>query len=103
MAQEGVVFSEPNFKSLLATYYQESRFEISKFVALSKLNGLEYNRQTEITAVEAFQDAIEEAARDFYGNPMGVPLMSPWITVRSVLPDFSEKFARAVVLDAQEA
>jgi len=103
MAQEGVVFSEPHFKTLLATYYQESRFEISKFVALSKLNGLEYNREKEIKAVEAFQDAIEEAAKSFFENPLGVPSMSPWITVRSVLPDFSEKFSRAVELDAQEA
>ena len=102
MAQEGVVFSEPDFKTLLATYFQESRFEISKFVALSKINGLEYNREKEIVAVEAFQDAIEEAAKDFYENPMGVPLLSPWITVRSVLPDFSEKFAHAIMLDAQE-
>lgn len=103
MAQEGVVFSESHFKTLLATYFQESRFEISKFVALSKLNGLQYNREVEIDSVEAFQDAIEEAARDFYENPMGVPALSPWITVRSVLPDFSEKFAAAVELDAKES
>ncbi|WP_345969260.1 MULTISPECIES: glycosyl transferase [Sulfurimonas] len=103
MAQEGIVFTESHFKTLLATYFQESRFEISKYVALSKLNGLEYNREKEIGAVEAFQDAIEEAAREFFENPLGVPSMSPWITVRSVLPEFSEKFARAVALDAQEA
>ena len=103
MAQEGVVFSEPDFKTLMATYFQESRFEISKFVALSKLNGLEYNREKEIKAVEAFQDAIETAAREFFENPLGVPSMSPWITVRSVLPDCSEKFEQAVALDAKEA
>ncbi|WP_345987074.1 glycosyl transferase [Sulfurimonas sp. HSL1-2] len=103
MAQEGIVFTESHFKTLLATYFQESRFEISKYVALSKLNGLEYNREKEISAVEAFQDAIEEAAKEFFENPLGVPSMSPWITVRSVLPEFSEKFARAVALDAQEA
>ena len=103
MAQEGVVFTEPHFKTLLATYYQESRFEISKYVALSKINGLEYNREKEISAVEAFQDAIEEAARDFYDNPLGVPSMSQWTTVRSVLPEFSDKFAQAVTRDAQEA
>jgi glucosyl-3-phosphoglycerate synthase len=102
MAQEGVVFSEAHFKTLLATYFQESRFEISKFVALSKLNGLEYNRQAEISAVEAFQDAIEQAAKEFYDYPLGVPSLSPWITVRSVLPNFSEKFANAVALDAKE-
>jgi len=102
MAQEGVVFSESHFKTLLATYFQESRFEISKYVALSKLNGLEYNREKEIQAVEAFQDSIEEAARDFYDNPLGVPSMSQWVTVRSVLPNFSDKFAKAVALDAME-
>jgi glucosyl-3-phosphoglycerate synthase len=103
MAQEGIVFTESHFKTLLATYFQESRFEISKYVALSKLNGLEYNREKEISAVEAFQDAIEEAAKEFFENPLGVPSMSPWITVRSVLPNFSEKFATAVALDAQES
>lgn len=102
MAQEGVVFSEAHFKTLLATYHQEARFEISKFVALSKLNSLEYNREKEIEAVEAFQDAIEEAAKAFYSNPMGIPALSPWITVRSVLEDFSRKFAEAVALDAKE-
>ena len=103
MAQEGVVFSEAHFKTLLATYFQESRFEISKFVALSKLNDLEYNREKEIQAVEAFQEAIQEAAAAFYNDPLGVPSLSPWITVRSVLPDFSDKFAEAVAQDAQEA
>lgn len=103
MAQEGVVFSRSHFKTLLAAYYQESRFEISKFVALSKLNALGYNREKEITAVEAFQDAIEEASQDFYDDPMGVPALSPWITVRSVLPNFSDNFASAVALDAMEA
>lgn len=101
MAQEGVVFSEPHFKTLLATYYQESRFEISKFVALSKINGLEYDREQEINAVETFQDAIEEAAREFTYDSMGLPSLSPWITVRSVLPDFSDQLADAVAEDAK--
>jgi glucosyl-3-phosphoglycerate synthase len=92
LAQEGVVFSQSSFKTLLASYYQESRFEISKYNALSKINNLDYNRQAEITAVEAFQDAIKEAAAEFYDDPMGVASLSPWITVRSVLPEFSDKF-----------
>lgn len=99
MAQEGYVFSEATFKSLLASYYQESRFEISKFNALSKLNALDYNRQNEIIAVEAFQTAIKEASKEFYEDPMGVPSMSQWITVRSVLPEFSERFSEAVKAD----
>lgn len=99
MAQEGVVFSKASFKTVLATYFQESRFEISKYNALSKLNSLKYNREKEINAVEAFQDAIQSAADEFYEDPMGVPLLSSWITVRSVMPDFSNKFVEYVKLD----
>ncbi|HFS82625.1 MAG TPA: glycosyl transferase [Epsilonproteobacteria bacterium] len=99
LAQQGVVFSEGYLKTLLATYYQESRFEISKYNALSKLNALQYNREGEINAVEAFEDAIKEAADEFYQDPMGVPSLSPWITVRSVLPEFSDKFAEYVKRD----
>ncbi len=100
LAQEGVVFSEASFKTLLASYYQESRFEISKYNALSKINNLDYNRQNEITAVEAFEDAIKEAAAEFYEDPMGVASLSPWITVRSVLPEFSDKFRDRVREDS---
>ena len=102
LSQEGVVFSKASFKTLLSSYYQESRFEISKYNALSKISGLSYNRQSEILAVEAFQDAIKEAAQEFYKNPMGVPPLSPWITVRSVMPEFSDKFYEAVKLDNKE-
>ncbi len=99
LAQEGVVFSQSSFRTLLATYFQESRFEISKYNALSKLNALEYTREKEIKAVEAFQDAIKDAAEEFNEDPMGIPSMSSWITVRSVMPDFSKKFAKYVKQD----
>lgn len=99
MAQEGVIFSEASFKTLQATYYQEARAEILKYNALSKLNGLAYDREKEIDAVMAFEEAMREAAIEFYQDPMGAPPLSPWITVRSVLPDFSEKLAAYVKED----
>jgi len=99
MAQEGVVFSEAALKTLQAAYYQESRFELYKYNALSKINNLEYNREKEILAVEAFEDAIKEAGKEFYKDPMGAPSLSPWITVRSVIPEFSDKFAEYVKED----
>ena len=102
LSQEGIVFSEASFQTLLSSYYQESRFEISKYNALSKISGLTYNRQSEILAVEAFQDAIKEAAHEFNENPMGLPPLSPWTTVRSVMPEFSDRFDEAVKLDNKE-
>ena len=101
LAQEGIVFSSGSFKTLLATYFQESRFEISKYNALSKLNALDYNREKEIEAVKTFEAAIKEAAIEFYDDPMGIPSLSPWITVRSVMPDFSAKFVQYVKEDNQ--
>ncbi len=99
MAQEGVVFSEASFKTLQATYYQEARVEISKYNALCKLNNLEFSRQKEICAVETFENAIKEATVEYYVDPMGVPSLSPWTTVRSVMPHFSEKFRKYVEED----
>jgi len=99
LSQEGVVFSKGSFKTMLATYFQESRFEISKYNALSKLNNLDYVREKEIKAVEAFQDAIKDASEEFYEDPMGTASLSSWITVRSVMPNFSEKFVEYVRLD----
>jgi len=99
MAQEGVIFSEASFKTLQATYYQEARVEISKYNALSKLNNLEFCRQKEINAVETFEDSIKEATTEYYEDPMGVPPLSPWTTVRSVMPHFSEKFRKYVEED----
>lgn len=99
LSQEGVVFSEASLHTLLSSYYQESRFEISKYDALSKINALTYNRQDEILAVEAFQDAIKEAANEFYLDQMDVPLLSSWITVRSVLPEISNSILKAVKAD----
>jgi len=99
LAQEGVVFSKASFKTLLAAYFQESRFEISKYNALSKLNALKYDREKEIKAVEAFQEAIKEASEEFYDDLMVIPSLSSWITVRSVLPNFSNKFSEYVRTD----
>jgi len=102
LAQEGVVFSKPSFKTLIATYFLESRFEISKYNALSKMNDLSYVREKEINAVKAFQDAIQEASEEFYENPMGTTSLSSWSTVRSVMPDFSEKFVKYVKQDNEK-
>lgn len=101
MAQDGIVFSIEAFKTLQATYYQEARFEIAKYGALCKLNALEYDREKEIAAVNLFEEAIREASCEFYIDPMGIPPLTPWVTIRSVLPDFSEKFVAYVKEDSQ--
>lgn len=102
ISQQGVIITHASLQTLLATYFEESRQAIYSYNALSRLNGLEYNRQQEIEAVEVFQEALKQAGEAFFQDPMGVPSLSAWITVRSVLPDFSDQFAEAVALDNQD-
>jgi len=99
LSQSGVVLTPSHFQTLIATYYQESRYAILKYNALSKMNDLEYNRQAEIEAVEIFQQALHHAKEQFQISPMGVPSLSAWTTIRSVLPDFSDKLNNAVLED----
>lgn len=99
MSQSGMVLTPSHFQTLIATYYQESRYAILKYNALSKMNGLEYNRQAEIEAVEIFQNALHHAQEQFQTSPMGVPSLSAWTAIRSVLPDFSDKLKHAVIED----
>lgn len=103
LSQQGVVFTPAALSTLKATFFQESRQAIGRSYALAKLNGLQFDRRKELEAVELFQDALELAGQAFAVDPMGVPALKAWFTVRSILPDFLERFAREVKADAAEA
>lgn len=99
LSHDGVVFSEAFFRTLLMTYLQEARYAVEKYNALSLINGLQYDRHSEIEAVEAFVEALQIAEVEFRENPIGVPMMSAWVRVRAALPNISEKIIAAVEAD----
>ncbi|MDH4944034.1 glycosyl transferase [Sulfurimonas sp. C5] len=99
MIQQGVVFSDASAKTLRATFFQEARKAIAKFDALAKINGIEYDRKKEIEVVECFDRALQKACEEFGNDPLGVPSLSAWISVRSVLPGISEDFLKTVALE----
>ncbi len=99
MSQSGVAFSNAKFSSLLTTYYEESRRAIDQYSAISEVNALNYDRQKEIEAILTFTDSLRLANEDFHDDPMGVPALPAWTSVRSVLPKFSYKFNEAVKRD----
>ena len=102
MSQNGVVFSNSKFKSLLVTYFEESRHAITQYSSISEVNGLVYDRQKEIASIVEFTDSLGLANEDFNENPMGVPALSAWTAVRSVLPSFTYQFKEAVMLDKND-
>jgi glucosyl-3-phosphoglycerate synthase len=103
MSQSGTAFSGAKFNALLTTYFEESRRAIDQYSAVSGVNGLKYDRQKEIEAINIFTNSLRQANEDFNKDPMGVPALSAWISVRSVLPNFSYNFNLAVELDNKEA
>eukprot|EP01155_Anaeramoeba_flamelloides_P001307 Anaeramoba_flamelloidesa1054829_206.p2 GENE.a1054829_206~~a1054829_206.p2 ORF type:complete len:408 (+),score=18.00 a1054829_206:324-1547(+) len=96
MSQRGTTFTQESLKTLQATYFNESRRAISRYDALAKFNSLDFSRKKEIEAVETFDRALKLASEEFIEDPLGVPALSAWISVRSVLPELSEHFYEAV-------
>ncbi len=99
MSQRGVTFSKDSLKTLRTAYFQESRKAISKYDALAKFNSLHFERKKEIEAVETFDKALKKASKEFSKDPLGVPSLSAWTSVRSVLPEISEEFITIVDMD----
>ena len=96
LSQIGVVLSEASFRTLLTTYLLEARKAIEKYNALSLINGLKYDRHSEIEAVETFVEAIKNAQREFTANPIQIPMLPAWTRVRAAIPDFHERLKEAV-------
>jgi glucosyl-3-phosphoglycerate synthase len=96
MSQRGVTFSKESLKTLRTSFFQESRRAISRYDALAKFNSLTFDRKKEIEAVETFDKALKQACKEFSKDPLGVPSLSAWISVRSVLPELSEAFITLV-------
>ncbi len=96
MAQQGMVFSSYDFNSLFSSYFDESRYAISQYAALSKINGLHYNRQKEIVATEIFMESLKKASRHFLEDPLGVPSLSSWSNIISVISDIGQRLQDAV-------
>ena len=99
LSQDGVVLSDAFFRTLLTSYIQEARVAIEKYHALSLINGLSYDRHTEIEAVEALVDALRCAITEFVEDPVGIPMLPAWARVSAAIPDFQDRLNACVERD----
>jgi glucosyl-3-phosphoglycerate synthase len=99
LSQDGIILSQSFFRTLLTSYIQEARITIEKYNALSLLNGLTYDRHTEVEAIEAFLDCLKTAMEEFVKDPVGVPMLSAWVRIEAAIPDFSDRLRDAVEED----
>jgi glucosyl-3-phosphoglycerate synthase len=84
---------------MLTSYIQEARVTIEKYHALSLINGLTYDRHSEIEAVEFFVGSLRKAIADFVEDPVGVPMLAAWVRVNAAIEDFEDRISEAVDLD----
>lgn len=99
LASEGVVFSEGLFNSLLVTYLRQAEDSVMKYEADAIINGLQFDRNEEATAVEAFTRAIAMASQIFMDNPLTTPLIPNWNRVCTAIPGIFEMLELAVGAD----
>ena len=99
LSQDGIKISQSFFRTLLTAYIQESRIAIEKYHALSLLNGLVYDRHSEIEATEVFVESLKAAMAEFVKDPVGIPMLSAWRRIDAAIPDFSERLRDAVEQD----
>ncbi len=99
LSQDGLIMSDSFFRTLYASYIEESRIAIEKYNALSLINGLQYDRNGEIEASETFVECLRRATENFIADPVGIPMLSAWNRVSAAIPDFKERLNEAVEAD----
>ena len=99
LASDGVILSDATLKTLRATYLQIAQETIKKYENVAAINGLEFDRHAERTAVEAFLKGLLIATETFLKDPLGVPMISSWNHVVGAVPDFFERLVNAVEAD----
>ena len=96
LSQDGLIFTPSVFRTLRVTYINFARLAIERYHALAQINGLRFNRHGEISAVEIFSVAMEEAVEIFMGNPLGTPLLAAWQRVIAADPDFNGRLVELI-------
>ncbi len=96
LASEGIDLSESLLKTLKATYLRTAQEAITKYHDDASINGLDFDRHEEGTAVDTFSKGIELASKAFVEDPLSIPLIPNWSRVTSAIPDFLERLKNAV-------
>ena len=97
LAAQGCVLSDADFRTLTVHYQQLAQDTINKYYADAMLNGLQFDRHAEMSAVTAFSESLREAAAAYTENPLSLPIIPSWNRVLHAIPGFFD-----LILDVAE-
>lgn len=99
LAQEGVQFSEGFFKTLSNIYLKMAQETVVRYENDAAINGLEFDRHSELGCVDAFAVGIKMAGEAFWENPSTSNLLPNWSRVTAAVPEFFDLIKKAVEKD----
>tara|TARA_E500000178_G_scaffold68199_1_gene65649 strand:- start:1244 stop:4213 length:2970 start_codon:yes stop_codon:yes gene_type:complete len=102
MATFGEVFSEERIRTIKAAYYRLALDLVDAYESDAIMNGLEYDRHSELKAIEMFAQNIMCAGHEFLKHSADVPFIPSWKRVVSAVPDIFEQMREAVEDDFSE-
>jgi len=99
VAQGGEVMAPSTPGTQLANSLRPARPANAHYRSLALLNGIPYDRHTEIDAVETFAESLRSAQQRFLEDPIGIPMLGSWARVRAAIPSFDSRLRHAVEAD----
>lgn len=104
MATQGQVFSREQIRTLKATYYRIALDLVDSYHSDATINGLQFDRHIEGSAVEVFAENILNAGEEFLdpSASMDAPFMPSWKRVIAAIPDILHQLSQAVDEDHHE-
>ena len=101
LAAQGDTFTSNILRTIKATYYRTALDLLEIYHNDAKLNGLDININDEEIMIEMFANNIIIAGQEFLDKPNHNPLTANWNRVQNTMPDFKEKFIKAVTEDSK--
>jgi glucosyl-3-phosphoglycerate synthase len=99
LASQGVELTQGRLKTVQAAYVRSAEDTINRHQGDAWINGLEFDRHAEESAVDTFARGIKIAGEKFFQDPLGVPLIPNWNRVVSAFPRFFAELKAAVEAD----
>ncbi len=103
LASQGAVFSPNSIQSLAGIYRRQTYILTEHHEADAAINGLLYDRHSELIAVETFARSLVRAGEVFFDDPLGRPQIPNWNRVLSANPSFLEDVVELPEQDMDEA
>jgi glucosyl-3-phosphoglycerate synthase len=95
LSSQGIILSQEFFRTLKLTYLTHARSAVVVYEAFAEMHDLiKYDLHRELTAVESFADALDQALEDFQKYSFGAPLIPAWrrieVAIQGIMDELTE-------------